>query len=203
MNELPEEKKCFFLGNDFFLFSSVYEPAEDSFLLAEAIEFKKSDVVLDLGCGTGIQGINALMNGAGFVVFSDVNPEALKNTKQNLELIEFPKKQNLELIESDLFSNLKNKKFDVIIFNPPYVVSDEIKYRELDGGIKGREILDKFLNSFTEHLNEKGRICFLQTDLNGLNESIKLLAEKGFNAKVIAKKKLFFEELIVLKAERN
>jgi release factor glutamine methyltransferase len=200
VNELPEEKKCFFLGKTFSLFKSVYEPAEDSFLLSEAVEVKENDVVLDLGCGTGIQGINALLKGVEKTVFSDLNPEALNCAKKNAEIAGF---NNYELIESDLFSNLKNKKFDLILFNPPYVLSEEKKFIELDGGINGREVLDKFLNSFAEHLNEKGRIYFIQTNLNDLNETKKVLEGNDFKMEIIAKKKLFFEELIVVKSKKK
>lgn len=194
---MNEFKKTFFLNSNQFVLDSVYIPSDDSELLVESIELKKNSKVLDLGCGSGIQGLNALFKGAKKVVFSDINSKALISAKKNVfnaELI-----NSSEFIESDLFSKI-NEKFDVIIFNPPYVLSEEIKFKELDGGKNGRIVLDKFLNEFDSYLNSNGVIFFLQTDLNDLNKTKKILELKGFNYKIIARKKLFFEELIVIKA---
>lgn len=197
---MPESKKTFFLGSEYCLLGSVYEPSEDSELLIASVKVNKNDFVLDLGTGTGIQAINALMNGAKKVLCTDINADALNCAEVNL------KKSGLvhltEFRKSNLFSEIP-EKFDLIIFNTPYVLSDEIKYKELDGGIKGREILDKFLNEFSNHLNSDGKAFFIQTDLNDLTETKKILSGKGFECEVIAEKKLFFEKLLVLKAFRK
>ncbi len=98
-----------------------------------------------------------------------------------------------------MFENIK-EKFDIITFNPPYVDSESIKYIEVDGGKKGREILDLFLEKVKEHLNAKGEVFFVQSIHNGLIKTKKILKNNGFKFEIIAKKKLFFEELVVFKA---
>lgn len=191
----------FFKQTKLFVLSNVYEPSDDSFLLAENVKVKEKASVLDLGTGSGIQGINSAMQGAGNIVSTDVNETALLNAQKNAKALGFDK--IFEFRKGNLFDCLKkNEKFDVIVFNPPYVISEEKKHADLDGGVKGREVLDRFLKGFAVYLKKGGRCFFLQSSLNGEEESTKLLEEQGFEAKVVARKKLFFEELLVFRALR-
>ena len=146
---------AFFKDKELKVLENVYEPSEDSFLLAKNVIIKPGSQVLDLGTGTGIQGINAAILGATKVVSTDVNEKALENAKENAETLGFLEK--IEFRPGNLFECMnKGEKFDVIIFNPPYVVSDEKKFVELDGGKKGREILDKFLEEVGTFLKKDG-----------------------------------------------
>ncbi len=176
---------------------SVYCPQEDSFLLAESIKVKKELKVLDVGTGCGIQAINVYMQGAKKVLAIDLNKMAIKNVKSNCKSLKI---RNIKTRKSDLFENINAKeKFDLIIFNPPYVESEKIKWIDLDGGKKGREVLDKFLNEFSKHLEKNGECYFLQTDLNGLNQTKKKLKKIGFRFEIVNERKLFFEKLIIIR----
>jgi len=74
--------------------------------------------VLDMGCGCGIQGIVALILGANFVSFHDIQKEALRNTQHNLDnLCISPYRYKTSL--SDLFSETEGY-FDYILFNYPF-----------------------------------------------------------------------------------
>jgi len=109
----------FFLkGNKLLVLESVYPPSEDSFLLAEAIEAEKGCSVLDMGTGSGIQGINAALLGAKTIVCTDLNKEALKNAEENAKSLGL---KGFEFRQGNLFEAAKGEKFDLIIFNPPYV----------------------------------------------------------------------------------
>ena len=77
-----------------------------------------------------------------------------------------------------------------------------IRWMETDGGVKGREVLDNFLRDFEKFLKPAGRIVFLQTDVNGIPETLEKLKQQGFAGKILARKKLFFEELVVIEAKR-
>jgi putative methylase len=76
--------------------------------------------VADLGCGTGILGIGALLMGAKFVHFVDVDKYALKRLKENLQLFEI---DNYEIYEMDV--SQFNKKVDIVIQNPPFGTKTE------------------------------------------------------------------------------
>ncbi len=189
----------FFKETKLFVLSDVYPPSDDSFLLAENVKVKEKASVLDLGTGSGIQGINAAMQGAGKVVSTDIDENALLNAQKNAKALGFGKM--FEFRKGNLFDCLKKEeRFDVIVFNPPYVISEEKKYADLDGGVKGREILDRFLKGFAVHLEKEGKCFFLQNSLNGEEETTELLEEQGFEAEVVARKRLFFEELLVFRA---
>jgi len=186
-------KKIPFKGKNLLVFEGVYEPAEDSFLLVEAVKVGKEANALDLGTGSGIQAINAALQGAQ-VLAVDVKEEALKNTLANAK--EFGLREKISTRESNLFESVW-EKFDAIVFNPPYVPSEEKELKDVDGGKNGRETLDLFLEQFPAHLNPNGKCFFLQSSLNGIEETEKKLAEKGLRFEIIARKKLFFEELVV------
>ncbi|MDD4250879.1 MAG: methyltransferase [Candidatus ainarchaeum sp.] len=175
----------------------VYAPQEDSFLLEE--EIKKENLsekkCLDLGTGSGIQAKAMFFSNAKKVFCVDVNYKALLLTQKNL--LEY--KDKFVLIESDLFSSLKGEKFDFIAFNPPYLPSDEIKWKDLDGGKKGRVVINKFLEQLSDHVNPNFVVLLLVSSLNNEEEIISFLEEKKYCVEIVSSKKLFFEELFVLR----
>jgi release factor glutamine methyltransferase len=166
---------------------NVYYPREDSYLLAKAVEKHAFGKTLDLGTGTGILGIVAAKKGCE-VTFADINPDAISCAKENAKL------NNVkgEFVVSDMFSKI-NGKFDTIIFNPPYLPSEEIKDIALDGGEFGRELIEKFIKSYKQHVNDKHVVLLLESLFNKYEEDVKKL-----NAKLISKEHYFFEDLVVL-----
>jgi len=82
----------FFKEAKLVVLSNVYCPSEDSFLLAENVKVKINASMLDIGTGSGIQGINAAMQGAGKIISTDINERALQNAKKNAKAIGFGKK---------------------------------------------------------------------------------------------------------------
>ena len=185
--------------------AQVYSPAEDSWLLEECI--LKADLqgkkCLDLGTGSGILAEALLRAGAENIFAVDVNPAALAAAKIRIGALK--RTQNIghfgkvKFVQSDLFSSLVREKFDFIVFNPPYLPSDEIKWIDLDGGKKGREVIEKFLAQFPNHLNKKAVVLLLLSSLNEPKEILARLKRQGFSVGVAARKKLFFEELLVLR----
>ena len=77
--------------------------------------------VLDLFCGTGALGIEALSRGAEKVVMADLNPKSVALTKDNLKLLSNP--SNAQVVLGDykkVLDKLQTEKFDIIILDPPY-----------------------------------------------------------------------------------
>ena len=169
---------------------ALYQPAEDSQLLESIIpNYVQNKSVLDLGSGSGILAKSALNNNALSVTAADINPEAK---------LQLPKE--IKFIESDLFSNI-SKKYDLIIFNPPYLPEDErepISSRTATtAGKRGDEIILEFIKHAPIYLNQDGKILLLLSSQTPLDKINKLLKKLTFSKKVIAKKKLFMEELYV------
>ena len=144
----------------------IYTPREDSFLLEKQVKlYSKDKSVIDIGSGSGIQAKAAKLAGAKSVLASDINQEAIKHLKEN----------GIKAIKSDLFENIKGK-FDLILFNPPYLPKDkrEDKENELtnSGGKRGDEIILRFLKQAADHLNKNGIILLLVSSVIGNEPSL-------------------------------
>lgn len=175
----------------------VYEPREDSFLLEEAVEKYAAGKALDLGTGSGIQGIAAALNGCN-VTFSDINQRALDCAKANAAA----NGVSGDFVRSDMFGSIHGS-FDTIIFNPPYLISDSETDlagddASLEGGASGRELIDRFLGGYRKHLNFGGIALLLESSMNGYERD---MAAHG--ATIVGRKKFFFEELVVIKIQDN
>jgi len=192
---LPE--KAFFAGGFLEAHRGVYLPSDDSFLLADSIPPCNCEIALDMGCGSGIQAINLALKGARSVIAADINARALKDTEMNAA--RFGLSPRISAVRSDLFSALRGRKFDIIAFNPPYVPGDGIELRDVDGGKNGREVIDRFLAEFAKHLNRDGECYLLQSSLNRIALTRGKLRAQGISCGAVARKRLFFEELSVLR----
>ena len=178
----------------------VYEPREDSFLLAEVVEREAFGDVLDMGTGSGIQALVAAKN-AKRVVGVDVNGKAVEVARKNAERNHI---NNVEFFRSDLFENVSGK-FDLIIFNPPYLPEEVGMYEGSEqwaGGKSGREVIERFANKVKNYLKDGGKILIVISSLTGLEEVKKIFAERGFSVKVVREQKIPWETLYVLKMEK-
>lgn len=174
----------------------VYNPTEDSLLLSEVLEkeipplLKKNAglKVLEIGVGSGIQ-LETLEK-------VGVKKENITGCEIHKESIALCKKKGFFVIPSDLFENVQGK-FDVIIFNPPYLPEDEREdfdsRRSTTGGRKGSEIINFFLKEAKSFLYKSGVIFLVVSSLTKDIHYDQYFVEK------IRKKFLFFEAISVLK----
>ena len=187
----------FYKGLKISLSENVYPPAEDSFMLADAAY--KAGEVLEVGCGSGLVSLSWAKNNN--VTAVDINPEAVKCTRQNAR----KNKLKITAFESNLFSKVIGK-FDAILFNPPYLPTSEEEIldgeinRAYDGGPDGRKILDHFLAEFSKYLKPDGSLLLVQSSLNDYDETIAKLGELGFKTEILDKQEFFFEKIFLLKA---
>jgi len=199
-------KKVFFNNCTFCVEKNVYEPAEDTFLLAENLVIDEHDVVLDLGTGCGILGILAAKR-ARKVVAVDVNPYAVRCAEMNARLNGVVEKMDIR--RGDLFEPImKNEKFDVIVFNAPYLPSEAGEQRTWigrawAGGPYGRRLINRFTSLVPCYLKEGGRVLLVQSTLSNVDETMRRLEGEGLRASVVAEKKVAFETIVVIQAERR
>jgi methylase of polypeptide subunit release factors len=107
---------------------------------------------LDLGCGGGYQAILAARH-AQRVVATDVNPRALAFTRFNALLNGV---ENVETREGDLLAPVAGERFDLIVSNPPHVVSPDTDFVFRDSGLEGDSLAEGLVRELPRHLEEGG-----------------------------------------------
>lgn len=113
---------------------------------------------LDLGTGSGIQALHAAQH-ATRVTATDLNPRALHITALTLALSGAPA---ADLREGSLFEPLKNgETYDLIVSNPPFVISPGARLTYRDGGMSGDDLCRSVVQGAGERLNEGGFAHFL------------------------------------------
>lgn len=177
----------------------VYKPAEDTFLLLDVLEsVEVRGKALDMGTGSGAIAVYLAKKGFDPVLGVDMNPISgtalrVNSTRNNVD--------NTLFVNCDLFSAVRGK-FDLIAFNPPYLPEKRSGFVNAAwaGGLpSGRRVIDKFLLDLKHHLSPEGEAYLLQTERNGVQETLHLLERKGLRGDVIAENKLMFERLIVFR----
>lgn len=195
-------------------FPDVYDPSEDSFLLLDALELEmnflkslKPDIIAEIGTGSGIiiSAIASLMQHTCVYYATDVNAQACLASLNTSKL----NSVNVEILNMNLLNNFKSNLFDVIVFNPPYVVTDssEIQGNGLNrawaGGINGRQVTDAVLENLDNLLTDKG-VCYMVILKENKPEDIKKdMLNQGFECTVVVDRKVPGEHLFILKFSRN
>ena len=121
--------------------------------------------IIDLGCGSGVIGLSLEKKvSTNTIDLVDISKEALELTKENINYLN----SKANTIESDFFNKI-DKKYDVIISNPPYIKEKEeieqiVKDNEpsiaLYGGEDGLDCYKKILENITPHMKERCLIAF-------------------------------------------
>ena len=180
----------------------VYIPSDDTFLLAENLEIKKGQSVLEIGTGSGLVSMYASLL-TDDVTATDINYNALELAEKNFKLNNI---NTIKLEFGDLFEPVKDKKFDVILFNTPYlptdsddIINDDLNYA-FDGGLDGRKVIDRFINEVSNHLNDKGIVQIIQSSLSDNNRTLDMFDRNGFVAEIAESEKFFFEEIVLINA---
>ncbi|MFE5893199.1 methyltransferase [Streptomyces sp. NPDC056468] len=113
---------------------------------------------LDLGTGSGIQALHAAQH-ATRVTATDLNPRALHITALTLTL---SGASAADLREGSLFEPLRNgETYDLIVSNPPFVISPGARLTYRDGGMGGDDLCRSIVQGAGERLSEGGFAQFL------------------------------------------
>jgi release factor glutamine methyltransferase len=181
----------------------VYDPAEDSFLLLEALHIDSNDTILELGTGCGIIALDCARRGF-HIVCTDINPFAVQLTRCNIERNQRLLRGSIEIRQGNLFSVLhENELFNVIIFNPPYLPT---KKQEkvggwfdiaTDGGWNGLRVTKQFIQGLKKHLLDTSRAYFIFSSLSSRLTLEHYLKNERLSSWIVARRKFDGEELDV------
>jgi release factor glutamine methyltransferase len=178
-----------------------YEPAEDTFFLLDVAKKQINKPNLDIcevGCGSG----EIISNLKGNLYATDINPKAIEETKKKSKIADVRLGNLLEPFD---------KKFDVILFNTPYLPCEgREKYEDLEmidkaiyGGKNGYEVILNFIEQIGNRLKTEGFVLMLFSSLSKPNIIYRKLDEEGFEYEILAVQKHFFEELYVVKVSKT
>ena len=170
-------------------------------LKKEITTIKNKKKFLDMGCGQFalIGQFFKKKNLNSDVVAVDIYSEFVNNSIKNVKFNNI----NLRIIKSNLFSNLKYEKFDLISFNPPYVPTkrddNEKRFKKIRySGNDGTLIISKFLDQVKKHLLPHGQILLgVNTFYVSQKKCTELIIKKKFKIKKIITMK--FNTSIVFK----
>ena len=182
---------------------SVYEPAEDTFQLLEAIKITPKETVLEIGTGCGIIALDFARQGCN-VICTDCNPYAVELTRRNIVRNRHLLKGCIDVRQGDLFSPVqKDERFSVIVFNPPYLPTRK-KDRiggdgwfdiATDGGLSGLSVTKRFIQELPMYLSLDGRAYFVFSSLANRDILNRYLKKIKAQAEVILSR-CFHDELL-------
>jgi len=167
-----------------------YPPSEDTLFFANQIQNEKGKYALDIGTGSGYLA-KVLLPNFELVVATDISFEATRKTHSVID--------NCLCCDS---ADALVAGFDLIVCNLPYLPSNEITDNTVDGLHEGVVIPLKIIKSAKNVTKKGGRLIFLTSSLANYEELIKQTQLLGLRTKIIAAKKMFFEELILVEATK-
>jgi len=165
-----------------------YTPSEDTFFMAEYVEKEKGTAALDVGSGSGYL-TKLLTINFSLVIGTDINFPVLRNQTY--------KTNNLICCNG---ADALRYEFDLIVCNLPYLATDSILDVATDGGLEGFEVPKKIFDSVYDKIKPNGKFIFVTSSLSNYQKLIDYTEKLGLKSRVIARKKLFFEELILIES---
>ena len=199
-----------FMKLNFFVNENVLIPRQDTEILVEEvikIAQKNNYInILDLCTGSGAIAVSLakyLPNAK--ITAVDISKEALKIAKKNA--INNEVENRITFVSSDLFTNLENQKFDIIVSNPPYIreavmnkLDREVKKEPalaLNGGKDGLYFYRKIINQSYQYLKYKGYLC-LEIGFDQKIDVIELIENEDKFESTYSKKDLYDNDRIIV-----
>ena len=179
--------------------TNVYQPAEDSGLLAEAALEHARGRTLEVGTGSGWVAERVAIETDCTVLASDPNPHACRQARG----------RGLSVMRADLLAPFRQSVFETLLFNPPYLPTDpdhewdDWMEQALSGGESGRELIEPFLTDAGRVLTPDGCVLLLVSTLTGFDAVGDLINAAGFDAETVREESFPFETLSVLKLTRS
>ena len=199
-----------FMKLNFLVNKDVLIPQPDTEILVEEVisiaKHLENPVILDLCTGSGAIAVSIAKNVVNSKIYAtDISKKALEVAKQNAKLNGVL--NNIEFKESNMFDKLKDLKFDIIVSNPPYIPTEEIKKLDkdvqqephiaLDGGKDGLNFYRKISENAYKFLNRQGDLC-LEIGFNQKRDVLKIIEEQRRYVETYCKKDLCQNDRVII-----
>ena len=184
--------KKFFWKSEFYVNNNTLIPRPDTeTIIEQTLKVTKNKNylrILDIGVGSGCILLSILKEKRNFCGSGiDISKNSLEISKINAKKLFLDKRVKFYKSDVDKFTQ---GKYDLIVSNPPYIKSSDLKYLEcdvlkfepklaLDGGLDGLSVIRKVIKKSSELLKKNGKFI-LEIGFDQKNKVIKLLNKKGF-----------------------
>ncbi len=173
-----------------------YEPREDSFFLLDSVKEPITGRLLEMGVGRGFILLNLMKKNAldeGFG--TDIDIDALIETENSSNGC------LLNLVLCDCASAFRASSFDVVVFNPPYLIGHWKEDRTIFGKRGGTWIPYVMLQDAIRLIKPSHNVFFILSSESEVKELFDLAKGAG-EIEELHRKRFFFEELIVYRFTR-
>lgn len=199
-----------FMKLSFFVNEDVLIPRPDTEILVEEVikiaKKIKAKNILDMCTGSGAIAVSLAKYLDNVEITAvDISTKTLNVAKTNAKNNEVENK--ITFIESNLFENIVNEKYDIIVSNPPYIKKDVIKTLNkevqkepkiaLDGGYDGLDFYRKITHQSGEYLKFNGYLCF-EIGYDQKKDVIKIINDERKFTGTYSKKDLCDNDRIVI-----
>ena len=184
--------KKFFWDYEFYINKNTLIPRPDTEIIVEEslrlTKHKDKINVLDIGVGSGCILLTILKERKNFYGTGiDISKKSLDISKINAKSLNI--ESRVKFYKTDIDKFVKGK-YDLVVSNPPYIKSCDLKYLErdvvnfepklaLDGGLDGLSKIRKVINKSSELIKKNGKFI-LEIGFDQKNKVIKLLNKRGF-----------------------
>ena len=150
--------------------------------------------VLDMGTGSGVCAVVAPRY-ARRVVAVDINPAAVRCARVNVLLNRL--EDRVDVLEGDLFAPVAGKRFDVVLFNPPFLLG--APRDAADRAWRSTDVAERFAAQLRDHLTPSGFALVLLSSFGGAAEFSRQLQRNDFELTVVAEREYVNEKLAIFK----
>lgn len=189
-------------GRALVVLPQVFNPAlfRTGAFLAEALEAQRippGSTVLDMGTGSGVGAVFAALRGAR-VDAVDVNPHAVRCARINALLHEVA--DRVAVVEGDLFAPVEGRRYDVVLFNPPYFRGTPGD--ALDHAWRSNDVAERFAAGLGDHLAPGGCALVVLSSDGDAAGFLGAFRANGFRTEVVAERDLINEVLTLYRVAR-
>jgi HemK-related putative methylase len=150
--------------------------------------------VLDMGTGSGVCALFAARH-ARRVVAVDINPAAVRCARINILMNRL--EDTVEVVQGDLFAPLAGRRFDLVLFNPPFLRG--VPRDDADRAWRSTDVAERFAAGLRDHLQPGGSALILLSTYGEASYFVSEFQRRGFAIQIVRERDYFNEKMTILR----